>query len=302
MGWWTRTWHNKGSGDLLLNSPDGWVIDQPQLHWLGPDNLTALLAQHTGQPFGSPAAAAQTIESQGGGFPAVTRATSLIVDTLSGVPWELHKGIETSPAPRWISDPQLARPDGRLTDWSAEGVSPLSNVSFWAEVLISALWYGDAFVWVPARDLAGAPDPPVIHPPPVVGGRRHGRIHRPRPTPSRVLGQDRGQRLGTPLTIRGDPRSRNGTVLGRQGTGRNHRTPQRLDRGGKSTRLLNRDLYRGSSRGLLESVQSRTSTDPKRRRSNKSGWNNTVPGDGQSPSSTQPPSLSPSNSHPSPPN
>lgn len=167
MGWWTRTLHNRPGGDLLLNDPDGWVIEQPELHWLGPDSLSALLALgRQGGGFASEELAATSLETSGGGFPAITRATSLIVDPLAGVPWEVIRGRDTLDTPRWISDPQLARPDSRLTDWQADGVSPLSAVSFWTQAILSALWYGDGFVWTPSRDLSGAPQPPlfIIHP------------------------------------------------------------------------------------------------------------------------------------------
>jgi len=167
MAWWTRTDHNRGKGDLLLNDPDGWVIEQPDLHWLGPDTLSSLLAfGKQGSGFATADAAAASLETSGGGFPAITRATSLICDPLAGVPWEVVKGREQLTPPRWIADPQLARPDGRLTSWSADGLSPLSAVSFWTQALVSALWYGDGFVWVPSRDINGAPVPPLftLHP------------------------------------------------------------------------------------------------------------------------------------------
>jgi len=169
MSWWTRTWHNKGIpdeplGDLLMNSPDGWVIDNPELSWLGSDQWVPM--GPGGRALGMAIPEAVPVTAEGGLLPAISRATSLIVDSLSGVPWEVVRGRDTLPSPRWVSDPQLSRPDMRLTDWSAEGVSPLSPVSFWAEVIMSALWHGDGFVYCPQRDAAGSPMPPlfVLHP------------------------------------------------------------------------------------------------------------------------------------------
>jgi HK97 family phage portal protein len=164
MAWWRRTAHNAGSGDFVNNTPDGWVIDRPELSWWGSDQAPSLhLLGGVTSP--SPVTADEVL-APGSAFPAVTRATSLIVDTLAGVPWEVVKGETVLPSPRWLTDPALARPDLRVSDYMAEGVNPLSAVSFWSEALISALWFGDAFLWVPVRDANGQPVPPLyaIHP------------------------------------------------------------------------------------------------------------------------------------------
>ena len=157
MAWWTRTQHNRGSGDLLMNDPDGWVIDRPDLTYRGTDSWREITL---------PVGGSLGKDDDPSALPAITRATSLICDTLSGQHLDLQRGREHLESPRWLTDPGLARPDLRVADYRAEGVSPLSAVSFWAEVLISALWYGDAFIWVPVRDNAGNPVPPlwVIHP------------------------------------------------------------------------------------------------------------------------------------------
>ena len=41
-----------------------------------------------------------------------------------------------------------------------------SQVDFWGQWILSALWWGDGFIYVPARDFEGAPKPPlwVLHP------------------------------------------------------------------------------------------------------------------------------------------
>jgi len=170
MAWWTRTNHNRPGGDILLNDPDGWMIERPDLHWLGPDTLNQLLAQgRAGTGYANDEAAWGTLEQGGGGFPAITRATSLICDTLGGVPMEVIRGRETLASPRWLADPQLARPDERIPAHNARGtgIAPLSGVAFWTQAFVCALWYGDAFIWVPQRDLTtGQPIPPIhsLHP------------------------------------------------------------------------------------------------------------------------------------------
>lgn len=158
MAWWTRTWHNRGRGDLLMNDPDGWVIDEPQLKWVGSDQLATL----TGQAPGGGNGTALDIAEPGNSFPAITRATTLICDSLASVKWEVKRGRETLPPPRWISDPALSRPDGRISDWHPTGRNPLGPVSFWAQVILSALWYGDAFIFVGTRSPDGTPVPPLL--------------------------------------------------------------------------------------------------------------------------------------------
>ena len=155
MSWWTRTWHNRPGGDLLLNDPDGWVIDQPELRWLGSDQLALL----TGSSHGNEAL---NIAEPGNSFPAITRATTLICDSLASVRWEVMRGRDPQPIPRWVADPALSRPDGRISDWQPTGRNPLGPVSFWSQVILSALWYGDAFVFVGTRDLEGKPVPPLL--------------------------------------------------------------------------------------------------------------------------------------------
>jgi HK97 family phage portal protein len=167
---WTRTWHNKdeGQGDIVLNSPDGWMIEDPGLHWQGSDNLARLLSESRGavklgDTWGEKG---RDLHTSGGAFPAITRATSLIADTLAGLPWEVVRGRETLVTPPWVGDPALSRPDLRVSSFNAEGVNPLSAVSWRSQLLTSALWYGDAFVLTLARDVSGQPIPPLfmLHP------------------------------------------------------------------------------------------------------------------------------------------
>lgn len=141
--------------DILQNSPDGWEHDQRWLWWTGPAG-----GDGSGGPYGNP--------PPGAGdpygltcLPAVTRCTSIICDTIGGLPWHVFKGYEQQKTPRWIWDPQLLRPDGRavkLADGSEIVMPPpepgtvLSAVEFWTQWLVAALWFGDGYVFAPNRD------------------------------------------------------------------------------------------------------------------------------------------------------
>ena len=87
-------------------------------------------------------------------LPAVSRCTSIIVDTIAGLPWNVRRGWELLERPAWIEDPQALRQDGRIVGASVDEVR-LSAVEFWAQWLVGALWFGDGYVYVPVRDTAG---------------------------------------------------------------------------------------------------------------------------------------------------
>ena len=144
--------------DILHNSPDGWEVDRPAIWWLGNDN---------GVPtWGNPPPGAEP-SGWYSSLPAVTRCTSIICDTIAGLPWHVLKGYDTLPSPDWISDPQARRLDGRVVADSAYDLEVrLSAVEFWTNWVTSALWLGDGYVYVPVRDSAGQPKPPLwqLHP------------------------------------------------------------------------------------------------------------------------------------------
>ena len=145
--------------DVLLNTPDGWEVEQPWLWWTGP------ASGGTG-PFGNPIPGASNWQGFAA-IPAVARATGLVVDTIVTLPWHVMRGeTERLATPDWIADPQALRLDGRVVDPSDLNDTRLSNVDFWGQWLVSALWWGDGFVYVPSRDSGGAPKPPlwVLHP------------------------------------------------------------------------------------------------------------------------------------------
>jgi HK97 family phage portal protein len=124
-------------GSLRWNAPDGYpssLAPTPPSWWWGSDIFTRPL---------EPATA----------LSAVSRATSLISNTIASLPWRVltgGSGPETStatlPAPRWLYDPTLLRPDDRF------GTSPLPAAQryprsvFWAEWIRSALLHGMGYL------------------------------------------------------------------------------------------------------------------------------------------------------------
>src|SRR3954469_23163283 len=102
MGWGLRKRSVRGQiltatdgRDVLLNSPDGWEVEQPWLWWPG-----------SGGPFGNPIPGANNGLGSGS-IPAVPRATGLIVDTIGTLPWHVYRGdTERLTTPTWLADPQ----------------------------------------------------------------------------------------------------------------------------------------------------------------------------------------------------
>jgi len=153
--------HATDGRDVLFNSPDGWEVEQPWLWWTGPNGGSTL------GPVGHPLPGAGTPVSGAGGIPAVGKATSLIVDEIASLPWHVYRGdTERLATPSWIADPQALRLDGRVVDTSGHSDVRMSNIDFWSQWVLSALWWGDGFVYVPVRDATGAPKPPLwlFHP------------------------------------------------------------------------------------------------------------------------------------------
>jgi HK97 family phage portal protein len=147
--------------DVLVNDPDGWEVDRPALWWFGPAG-----GEGSGGPYGNPL----TTGDDPAGYtnlPAVGFCTSIICDTIAGLPWEVIRGdYEKLPVPDWITDPQARRLDGRIVGADTLDDVRLSAVEFWAQWINAALWFGDGYVYAPVRDAAGAPKPPLwqLHP------------------------------------------------------------------------------------------------------------------------------------------
>jgi HK97 family phage portal protein len=147
--------------DVLLNTPDGWEVDQPWLWWLGPAG-----GDGTGGPFGHPLNNESPAELVVSTLPGARRCTAIICDTIAGLPWHVFRGFEQLASPDWVTDPQALRIDGRVTDADMAATVRLSAVEFWSNWITAALWHGDGYVYAPVRDANGAPKPPLwqLHP------------------------------------------------------------------------------------------------------------------------------------------
>lgn len=151
--------HSRTDGrDVLFNSPDGWEVDQPWLWYAGPGDGSI-------GPYGTPLVPADGfgLANQAG----VSRCTSIICDTISGLPWKVYRGdYDQLATPSWILDPQATRIDGRIVDPGQVWESRLSAVEFWTNWIVAALWFGDGYVYAPVRDSTGQPQPPLwqLHP------------------------------------------------------------------------------------------------------------------------------------------
>ena len=155
-GGFTRT----GGRDFLVNDPGGWMTEpaiaqpggnvwggggNPGFHWIGSDSPFELLRPSTGEKLA-----------------AVNRATSLIVGSLTGVPWSVYRPADRThlPLPKWLADPQNSQGDGRVSAF--RDPLALSPVAFWSSVVTSMLWHGEAFIYTPVRDEQGYPVPPLF--------------------------------------------------------------------------------------------------------------------------------------------
>ena len=78
--------------------------------------------------------------------PVVTRATSLVTGPLSAAPFRVldasSLGVEL-PRPRWVTDPQLLRPDSRFPGSILPAAMRLPRSEFWASWVRSAMWWGE---------------------------------------------------------------------------------------------------------------------------------------------------------------
>lgn len=128
------------SPDVITNDPDGYIYD-------------LITGQVPGYSVSS-----NPLSYVDRALPAFMRATQLISDTIAGLPWRLIKGRDTLDPPKWVTDPQLLRPDGRL------GVpfrfpTSLNRMDFWAQLIVSMLWTGNGFLWSAADSYEGGPKP-----------------------------------------------------------------------------------------------------------------------------------------------
>lgn len=152
MGWLSRLFgdqqrasYDRSSGDMLIN--------EPQFMWLGHDSGAGRYPIGPNGPF-----AAETL-------PAITRLTAIIVDPLTSSPWTVAESTQGLPTygevftpPRWMTDPQLLRPDDRYPITALPVVRRMHRSLFWATWLRSAVWFGAGFLLFTA-DGQGAPIP-----------------------------------------------------------------------------------------------------------------------------------------------
>ena len=103
----------------------------------------------------------ETLQPSGGlsdvalSLPAASRAASLIVDTISGLPINLRRGLETLETPNWMEDPQLIRPDARIMSTVQPG--RLNKMEFFGQWIFSALIHGNGFIYIDEREVNGQP-------------------------------------------------------------------------------------------------------------------------------------------------
>lgn len=147
-----RAAYARTPNSFLVNDPDGFPSDYPPAFWwIGIDSGGGAtpIGPHGPWPRG-----------WGGAVPTVTRATALITGPLTVAPFrvlEASFGGRPLPAPRWLTDPMLVRPDERFVTGSlSPSAGQRVRSTFWAEWLRSAIWWGlGAFIWQP--DESGQP-------------------------------------------------------------------------------------------------------------------------------------------------
>jgi HK97 family phage portal protein len=148
-----RASYDRSSGDMLIN--------EPQFMWLGHDSGGGRYPIGPNGPFHTEC------------LPAITRLTSIIVDPLTASPWTVAESTTGLPRagavmapPRWMTDPQLLRPDDRYPITALPAVRRMPRSTFWATWLRSAVWFGAGFLLF-SEDATGAPLPGslrVLHP------------------------------------------------------------------------------------------------------------------------------------------
>jgi HK97 family phage portal protein len=148
-GQYARTTPNMDGG-MLLNSPDGWVVEQGRnpVWWVGSDQW--------GQP-------------QYGGvttiLPALSRATSLVSEPIGAMPIRVVDVSEqhTHPLPRWLEDPMLARPDRRIDPNAVRRPNDLTRTELVSSTVATMLLRGNAY-WLFVRGVDGQPIAGSIRP------------------------------------------------------------------------------------------------------------------------------------------
>lgn len=136
--------------DMLVNTPDGWEIDQPYLWYDGP-------AVGDAPVYGNPPPNARGYNRYAA-IPAVSRCTSLIADILGSMPFKVLRGRDPQPVADWLTDPQAVRVDGRIAAPALDDVR-FTGPEFWSQYLTSVLWKGEGIAYAPLRTATGQPVP-----------------------------------------------------------------------------------------------------------------------------------------------
>jgi hypothetical protein len=92
-------------------------------------------------------------------LPAVDRLTGLITDPLTTVPWKVVEegfGGEILTTPRFITDPQLCRPDDRFPTQVLPCVQRLPRSAFYSSWIRQCVWAGESAM-IFLEDTTGAP-------------------------------------------------------------------------------------------------------------------------------------------------
>lgn len=146
--------------DILINTPDGWEVDQQNLWWDGPAD-----GDGTGGPFGNPPPDADLGPSAYGWVsPVVSRCLQLTADKIASMPWQTFRGRDQLDPPTWISDPQNLANDGRRQQVTTK-LARFSNVDFWSQHLRSMLLLGEGITYTPrVRDENNEPTGPIVAP------------------------------------------------------------------------------------------------------------------------------------------
>lgn len=147
--------------DILVNTPDGWEVDNQNLWWDGPADSEG----GAGGPFGNPPPDAELGPSgYGWASPILTRCLQLTADKTASMPWKVFRGREQLIAPTWITDPQNLAMDGRRQQATTK-LTRFSGVDFWSQHIRSMMLLGEGITYTPrVLDADNQPTGPIIAP------------------------------------------------------------------------------------------------------------------------------------------
>jgi hypothetical protein len=133
----TRAMYARGTANFLVNDPDGYPTEFGPVYWLGSDAGGGAYPIGPNGPF--------MVDV----IPAVTRLTAVIVDPLASVPWKVVEqgfGGDVLGTPRWVTDPQLCRPDARFPTQVLPAVTRSPRTAVYGTWIRSAVLFGVGFL------------------------------------------------------------------------------------------------------------------------------------------------------------